>query len=151
MYYKDIPIQALRKSIVHAYLSLDLPYSGSMELSRQQDKMSDAEVMREYDKFEKIAEKKYGQDFRDFKKYYVDKPLVDFIRVKDDYRRRGIATILYKKGHEWMKQRGMKLYASGLQSDQARAAWDSYERKKLVGKEKSKHHGKNIERRFFNT
>jgi hypothetical protein len=46
--------------------------------------------------------------------------------------------VLYKAGAEWMKERGMKMYASGLQSSDAKAAWEKMEKIFKVGKEKGR-------------
>lgn len=53
----------------------------------------------------------------------MNKPLVDYIRVYDQYARQGIGTMLYVEGTKWMNELGMDLYASGLQSDEAKAVW----------------------------
>jgi len=71
---------------------------------------------------------KYGRGFKAFKAFMVDKPVVDFIRVGEEYQRRGVATALYDYGAHYLSQRGMKLYASGLQSKEARQPGTSSER-----------------------
>lgn len=66
---------------------------------------------------------RHQEEFREFRRFHVNKPLVDFIRVDPNWRRKGIGQTLYKKGAEIMAQRGMKLHASGIQEDEAKAAW----------------------------
>lgn len=54
----------------------------------------------------------------------VDHPFVDFIRVNDDMRRQGIGTALYQYGAKWLaREKGLPLYASGIQTTEAKAAW----------------------------
>ncbi len=60
--------------------------------------------------------------------YHVDKPLVDYIRVLKPWQRRGIALALYDFGAWWLaNDKGFRLYASGIQSDTAKAVWDRME------------------------
>ena len=60
--------------------------------------------------------------------YHVDKPLVDFIRVFKPWQRRGIALALYDFGAWWLaNEKGLRLYASGMQEPAAKAAWDAME------------------------
>lgn len=88
---------------------------------------------------------KYGGKFADFLSFHVDKPMVDFIKVyaegqkklnlehpgdeKEvslrDYRRQHIGLALYKAGAQWMAEQDMRLYASGLQGDEAQCAWSA--------------------------
>ena len=95
------------------------------------------------------------EQFKKFENFWVDKPVVDFIRVfvKDedrmdrntgkteikpsekDYRRQRIGTALYLEMGEWLKKKGMKLYASNLQQPEAEAAWSNLAKMGLVGKE----------------
>ena len=75
--------------------------------------------------FLKKLEKQYLPDFQKFEAFHVDKPMVDYIRVQDDFKRQGVATALYKYGARWLaKTKQLPLYASGLQQPEAKAAWD---------------------------
>jgi len=65
----------------------------------------------------------YKDDFHKFKRHWVNKPMVDFIQVNPKWRRKGIGTSLYREGARIMAQKGLKLYASGIQSPEAKAAW----------------------------
>lgn len=84
----------------------------------------------------KEVKNRYGKAFRQFKNFHVDKPLVDYIRVAsgspnslsapatESWRRQGIATALYYEGAKWLwKNYGFYLWASGVQSAEAKAAW----------------------------
>ena len=75
-------------------------------------------------KLEDLLQRKYGDEFMEFEFFHVDKPSVDYIKVNDNWQRLGIATLLYQEGTKWMWEHGMHLHASGLQSDQAKAAWN---------------------------
>lgn len=67
--------------------------------------------------------KKYGQKFKEFEAYHVDKPIVDYIRVEEEFQRKHIALSLYWTAAKWLKKQGLKLHASSLQSPEAELAW----------------------------
>jgi GNAT superfamily N-acetyltransferase len=73
-----------------------------------------------------------GEKYKKAYAFHVDKPLVDYIQVYDDFRRRGIALALYVKGAEWAADRGLALWASGLQQPEAKAAWAKMQEKGWV-------------------
>lgn len=87
-----------------------------------------------------------GARFKKFYDYHVDKPFVDYINVftgsdfnknklddgNRDWRRQRIATALYIKAAKYLKDKGLKLHASGLQSDEAKAAWAHLEKMGIV-------------------
>ena len=110
--------------------------------------MSQSELSKIKTKWLASLEKRYGRQFEDFKKFYKGKPLVDYIRVKPDFQRKRIGTALYEKAARWLAKKGLKLYASGLQSQEAQAAWDRMRREKAsnIGTEK---HSKETERTFL--
>ena len=104
------------------------PGAGGVGLTGPEDPKIDDLSVTELKSLRKDLEaplvEKYGRGFKAFKAFMVDKPIVDFIRVGDEYQRRGVATALYDYGAHYLSQKGMKLYASGLQSKEAQAAWD---------------------------
>jgi GNAT superfamily N-acetyltransferase len=56
-----------------------------------------------------------------FEHYFVNKPIVDFIRVHDEYRRHGVGLLLYMVAIDWLKKEfGFKLYLSTCRSDAAK-------------------------------
>ncbi|MCK9529492.1 MAG: hypothetical protein M0R77_02850 [Gammaproteobacteria bacterium] len=69
---------------------------------------------------------------------YFSKPFVAYINTKEnkhqglvsDNSKRGIGAMLYLTGAKWIKDRGLAagLYASSLQSDDAKAVWKKFER-----------------------
>lgn len=65
--------------------------------------------------------------FDAFRRFHVDKPLVDFIRVDDELQGRGIGLALYAEGAKWMAEKRMQLRSSSLQSTGAPAAWRKME------------------------
>lgn len=89
---------------------------------------------------------KQKKDFKRFYNYFVDKPIVDYIRVfkqgekrydrsmrhdkeeihpsEKNYQRQHIATALYLEVAKWLKKKGLKLYASDTQSPEAVNAWE---------------------------
>jgi GNAT superfamily N-acetyltransferase len=80
----------------------------------------------------------YGEKFKKFYRYHVDKPMVDAIRVEDgsgslgtagkpSHLRRGIGRKLYAAASEWMQERGLRLHASGCQTNDAKACWTKFD------------------------
>jgi hypothetical protein len=142
-HYKNLTADERRemlKSVMHRLRLVD--YGGESKV----DDMSDREVMKELQRIEeKLNKGKMGEKFRKFKNFHKDKPLVDFIRVYDgqnrkegdtDFRRQRIGEALYREAAKWMKEKGMKMYASGLQSDEAKKSWDHMKKALKVRKAK---------------
>ena len=70
---------------------------------------------------------KYEKQYKHLTSYLVDKPLVDFIRVRADMQRQGIGKSLYVRGAQELANDGFVLYASKLQSKPAEACWEYME------------------------
>ncbi|MFA6233494.1 MAG: DUF5661 family protein [Bacteroidota bacterium] len=88
--------------------------------------MPQAEKVKEL----KSIEKKLLPDFQKFQQWTVDKPIVDYIRVDETWRRQGIATALYTFGAKWLAQtKHLPLHASTLQQPGAAKAWDRMEQR----------------------
>lgn len=119
--FNKIPVDKLKKSIVSASISINKWVSSDEET--RLCNLPESEVVDEYIKLEKIAKREFGKNFREFKKFHVNKPIVDFIHVEPRYRRAGVATLLYKSAYHWMKSKNMKLYASATQQPASKAAW----------------------------
>lgn len=76
---------------------------------------------------------------------YLTKPFVAYINTKEnrhqgldnDNSGRGIGTALYLAGSQWIRDRklGKGLYASSVQSDDAKAIWSKFESKGMVAKD----------------
>lgn len=96
----------------------------------------------------KWIQRRYGKKFKDFKRFHGS-PYVDFIRVykpgdrrredekpvTNNWRRQGIGMMLYHEAAKHYAELGMKFYASGIQSDEAKAAWNYMRNKGWVGKD----------------
>ena len=65
-----------------------------------------------------------GKEFKQFKQYYVDKPIDDFVRVEDNYQRQGIAENMYEVATLWLAKRKLPLYLSTLRHPHAKALSD---------------------------
>lgn len=69
--------------------------------------------------------------FRAFYRFHVNKPMVDYIKTTHpspidnvpDYRRRHVGLALYRAGAFHVREQGLVLRASGLQSEEALLAW----------------------------
>lgn len=101
------------------------------------DKMDDAAILKSIREVEERMERRHGQKFKEFKNYHKDKPFVDYIRVHEDFQRQRIAEAMYLDAAKWMKERGLKFYASSLQSPEAKGAWKHLAKKFDVRKSKS--------------
>lgn len=93
-------------------------YTGIIPFLRYEKELTDLDPskVQEY-------EQEYGDEFREFEEQFVDKPLVDFIYVDDNLRRKGIGIALYEAAAKYLAKMGLRLYASYLQHDNAVAAW----------------------------
>lgn len=101
--------------------------------------LTEEQVAQEMINLNQITERKHGNQYRETKDFHVDKPLVDYIRVyhKDDiyfpdkrlddtlvdksYRGKGLGLALYKAGALWMGMNNLRLYRSGVQSEEAQS------------------------------
>jgi len=70
---------------------------------------------------------KHEKQYKHLTSYLVDKPVVDFIRVREDLQRKGIGRSLYVRGAQELAKDRFVLYASKLQSPSAKACWDYME------------------------
>lgn len=123
--WRQIPIERLKPTISRV---ADLAGYHQSELDDQVKNMDDTKFIKLYANLVSRIEREHGWKLKRFKTYYVDKPVVDYIRVMDEYKRQGIGTALYQEGSKWMREKGLKLYASGTQSSDAKAAWKSLEK-----------------------
>lgn len=132
--------EQLRKSCSHiAYETL--PWGIASENVRMMSNYGKQSLMTFWNEGVKTLEERYGKEFEAFRDFHVDKPIVDYVRVMDGYRRRGIATALYLEMAHYLAEQGLVLRASGLQAKEAAAWWDKAEKAGLVAtaKDKRKH------------
>jgi hypothetical protein len=73
--------------------------------------------------FEKMIEKEFELDMKEFKAFQVDRPFVQYADVQGVHRRKGIATRLYFELADRLDEMGLSLHSSGCQSDSAEAFW----------------------------
>ena len=71
-------------------------------------------------------------EFKEKKQFHVDRPLVDYIRVDPEFQRQGIGTALYQEGARILASKGLPLYASGIQTEEAQAAWKNMKTLKKI-------------------
>jgi GNAT superfamily N-acetyltransferase len=134
MHWTKMPIDVLRERVFSMAQTAGVGWHECNSLSEQAKTAPEKWVRQLFHSLEIKLEKEKGPLMKRFKKYFVDNPYVDFIRVDQEYRRQGIGTALYRAGHEWMKKKGMKLHASNTQSDEAKAAWSTLEKQYPVEK-----------------
>lgn len=145
--WKQIPLDVLRDTLISARLYID-GYMPHEEQSRV-PYLSDEEIIKEWKDLEKRTNKKFKKQMQEYENYFVDKPYIDYIKVIPEYQRQGIGSALYKAGYEWMKSKGMKLHASGTQSQMAQAAWDKMEKAGYVEKTAATWNNKPVERKYL--
>lgn len=63
------------------------------------------------------------KELEEFRRFHVDKPVVDYVKVQPEYRRQGVATEMYEHMARWLAKRGLRLYASGIQRDGVKKLW----------------------------
>lgn len=80
-------------------------------------------IAESLNELKEAATRIHGYDFEQFLKFHVDKPVVDYIKTNTGFRGLGIGHALYLEGARWIAGKGMRLYASGLQSDSAKESW----------------------------
>lgn len=68
------------------------------------------------------------EKFDKFVENTVDKPLVAYISVEEEFQRNRIAIALYFTAADWLKKQGLKLYASGNQTGSSKTVWDYMEK-----------------------
>lgn len=112
-------------------------------LYEELENLSEQELLELKKKYLNLLWKEYGEKFKEFEDYHVNKPLVDYIRVYPEFQRQRIGVALYEKAAKWLAGKGMRLYASGIQSTEAQKAWEWLKRNKgaNIGTEK---HGNKI-------
>jgi len=129
--WQKLSTEELRKLVQSTYfifLRKDFSTDEIKKLSRKK-----LEEMTKY--IISILEDRYNKKFEEFKNYEVDKPKIDYIYVDKKFRRRRIGLMLYLKMAKWLKKQGLKLYASNLQSDDAKAIWNYLEKNYNVKKD----------------
>lgn len=127
-HWTKIPIDVLRKYVYNIAQVAGVGWNESNSLQEQALNAPEKWVRQLYHSLEQKIQKEKGGLFNRFKKYFVDNPYVDYIKVDDNYKKQGIGTALYRAGHAWMKSKGMKLHASNTQTPDAQGAWKSLER-----------------------
>ena len=76
----------------------------------------------------KKLESRYNKEFKRFKEYWVDKPMVDYIKVDGKYQNGGVGFGLYIAGALWMAEKRFSLRSGYSQSESAIKAWKKMER-----------------------
>ncbi len=79
-----------------------------------------------FKRLEKDVGIRYKKAINQFKHHWCNKPVVDFIRVNVSRQRQGIGSQLYIEATKMMKEKGLSLRASTLQSDAAKAVWNKF-------------------------
>ena len=124
-HYKEFTSEEQRKmlkDLLHSRVYRGHEYGSEEKIVND---YTDRQVLAELKKIEQmLSDGKMGVELRKFKNFHKDKPLVDYIKVYDEFQRQRIGEALYREGAKWMKEKGMKVYASGLQSDKAKASWE---------------------------
>lgn len=145
--YHKIPPEALKKNLDSAWLAIVGGWDMN-EFARFRELPLD-QVIPEYEKFERIANKRFGKRFKEFRNYFVDKGIEDFVRVKEGFQGRGIGTALEKAAHDWMKKRGMQFYFSNVRLEPGQHLLKKIEKEYPMTVDKMRSYGKNVSRTRF--
>lgn len=76
------------------------------------------------------------KEFKGFKKYHVDKPFTDFIRIYDLYQRKGISFALMKKSIEFCLEKFGVFYFSNATNDKSAPMFEKVKEHYKIHKEK---------------
>lgn len=106
--------------------------------SKSLDDLSENQLLEKKNELIEKLKQRLEKDFKSFENFHVNKPLVDYIRVDEKFRRQGIGNALYQEAAKWLAKKGLKLYASGIQSKEAEEAWNKMRNiySKNIGQEK---------------
>jgi len=116
-----------KKSLTRALSRLQDPWSDWIENLESRGSLKHADEKwweDQYKRLSKEVNRKYKKEYEGFLEDTHNKPLVDYIKVEKDYQQGGIGFGLYIAGAMWMAKKGMCLYASSLQSPEAKKSWD---------------------------
>lgn len=135
-HYEELSNDERRKMLRDIVYVQFVPWGQENEYIAQ---FNDREVLEKIREFEdKLNNGDKGKQYRQFKNFHKDKPFVDYISVDEEFQRQRIAEAMYLEGAKWMKERGLKFYASGLQSDSAKAAWKHLAKKFKVKSDRTR-------------
>ena len=94
----------------------------------QVEEMTEKELKMAFDYYTDKLWEKHKDHHKLSRRFHVDKPRVQFIRVAKPHRRNGYGTDLYRRMTEELHRRfGFSLHDGGIQRDEAESAW-----KKLI-------------------
>ena len=68
-----------------------------------------------------LFNKKFGDRYKGFTDYHVDKPQIEF--VSSNVQRQGVGIALYEYTARALSKRGLSLWSSTTQTDEAKAVW----------------------------
>jgi hypothetical protein len=72
--------------------------------------LSDEEVQTLHDEYVQILEKRYGTSYEIWRRIYVDRPIVAFVRTFDGFLRQRVALALYEATARKLADQGLVLY-----------------------------------------
>jgi len=128
-HWRNMPDEVKKTLVTYTILGRYVPRTQGWDLAwsdQSKIKDMDSETLDHY--LEMVDDPKLNknnaQEFQKFKKFHVDKPLVDYIRVNEDFQRQRIALAMYQEAAKWLDKQGLLLHASGLQQPAAKAAWE---------------------------
>lgn len=129
-----------------------LPYPQERARAAELEAASPARLRELWQEQREQLNARHARAFAEFLEFHLDKPLVDYAEVyragethpytdgvrsereplERSARRQGVASALYEQAALWLAERGLALHASGLQSDDAAALWESFRARGLV-------------------
>lgn len=77
----------------------------------------------DYETLVKHCLKTHDKAFKQFRDFWVEKPIVEYSKVEEACRRQGIGTTMYLFAIQWLRDQNLTLYLSSLQSEAAQELW----------------------------
>ena len=113
----DPKTQDGKKEIIRA-----LTWNGSELIKTLKD---EKEVNKQFKNSVDSLERKIGDSYKMFIDYHLEKPEVHYVSVEDNYKRKGVASMLYDVAVDLVNENGYKLFQSTTQTPEAEALWES--------------------------
>jgi hypothetical protein len=92
---------------------------------KQYSKKTEEEKRTLFWEYVKKLKERYWEKYEEFFDFHVGKPIVDYICVEEEHRRKGIGSMLYETMAKILGNCfDLRLYASGIQTEKAEKAWE---------------------------
>lgn len=108
------------------------PLSRFWNKNNELENLSKKEIEHSFDSFLKSLDISYGKKYNEFVEFHVEKPLVNFIYVNENYQRNGFYQRLYEIAAKEYSKSKLKLYTSNIKSKESLGAWKKLKNNILI-------------------